>query len=64
MEIVPHLEPLGTAFIDPIVFKKALGTLLKNAIENTPDEGKVVVTLEKDPLGVMLKVSDQGMGIA
>lgn len=64
VEIVPHLEPLETAFIDPIVFKKALGTLLKNAIENTPDEGKVVVTLGKDPLGVMLKVSDQGVGIA
>ena len=62
VEIVPHLEPLGTAFVDPIVFKKALGTLLKNAIENTPDEGKVVVTLEKDPLGVMLKVSDQWDG--
>jgi PAS domain S-box-containing protein len=64
VEIVPRLEPLETAFIDPGVFRKVLGTLLKNAIENTPDEGKVVVSLEKDPLGVMLKVSDQGMGIA
>jgi len=63
VEIVPHLEPLETAFIDPSVFRKALGTLLKNAIENTPDEGKVVVSLEKDPLGLLLKVSDQGVGI-
>ena len=63
VEIVPHLEPLETALIDPGVFKSVLGTLLKNAIENTPDEGKVVVTLEKHPLGVMLKVSDQGVGI-
>jgi PAS domain S-box-containing protein len=63
VEIVSHLEPLGTAFIDPMVFKKALATLLKNAIENTPDEGKVVVMLEKDPLGLVLKVSDQGVGI-
>lgn len=63
VEIVPRLEPLETAFVDPGVFKKVLGTLLKNAIENTPDEGKVVVSLKKDPLGLVLKVSDQGVGI-
>jgi PAS domain S-box-containing protein len=63
VEIVPHLEPIETAVVDSLAFRKALGTLLKNAIENTPDEGKVVVTLEKDALGVMLKVSDQGVGI-
>ncbi len=63
VEIVPRLEPLEEAFVDPGIFKKALGTLVKNAIENTPDQGQVVVSLERDPLGVILKVSDQGVGI-
>jgi two-component system phosphate regulon sensor histidine kinase PhoR len=64
VHIIPRLEDLDEAFIDPSVFRKVLRTLVKNAIENTPDEGQVVVTLEKVPLGVVLKVSDQGVGIA
>jgi PAS domain S-box-containing protein len=63
VEIVARLEPLDKAFVDRGIYKKVLGTLLKNAIENTPDEGRVIVALEKVPLGLQLKVSDQGIGI-
>jgi two-component system phosphate regulon sensor histidine kinase PhoR len=63
VDLVPRLDPLNNSFADPIVFKKVLRTLIKNAIENTPDQGQVIVTLGKDPLGVLLKVSDQGVGI-
>lgn len=64
VNIIPRLEDLDEAFIDPSVFRKVLRTLVKNAIENTPDQGQVIVALEKVPLGVVLKVSDQGVGIA
>jgi PAS domain S-box-containing protein len=64
VNIIPQLEDLDEAFIDPNVYRKVLRTLLKNAIENTPDQGQVVVTLEKVPLGVILKVADQGVGIS
>ncbi|MGO9123043.1 MAG: PAS domain S-box protein [Desulfomonilaceae bacterium] len=63
VEIVERLEVLDMAFVDPSIYKKVLGTLLKNAIENTPDEGCVIVALEKVPLGLQLKVSDQGIGV-
>jgi len=64
VDIVTRLEKLDQAFIDPVVFTKVLRTLLKNAIENTPDQGQVVITLEKVSLvGVVLTVSDQGVGI-
>ncbi len=64
VSIIPRLEALEEAFIDPSIFRTVLRTLMKNAIENTPDQGQVVVTLEKVPLGVILKVADQGVGIA
>jgi PAS domain S-box-containing protein len=63
VEILPRLEPLDKAFVDRSIYKKVLGTLLKNAIENTPDEGRIIVALEKTPLGLQLSVSDQGIGI-
>jgi len=64
VELVERLEPLDTPFTDPMVFKKVLRTLTKNAIENTPDQGQVIVSLGKAPSGVILSVSDQGVGIS
>ncbi len=63
VEIVKRLEPLDKAFVDATIYKKVLRTLLKNAIENTPDEGRIIVALDKTPLGLQLKVSDQGIGV-
>ncbi len=63
VEIVERLEPLDKAFVDATIYKKVLRTLLKNSIENTPDEGRIIVALDKTPLGLQLKVSDQGIGV-
>ncbi len=57
------LQPVDSSVIDPDVLKKVLDTLVKNAIENTPDGGTVTVILENTPSGPLLHVEDRGVGI-
>ncbi len=64
VNLVTHLEPCETDIIDPQVFSQVIRTLVKNAIENTPDQGEVVVSLKKTVGGVLFQVSDSGVGIA
>jgi len=47
--------------IDPL--EKLVVGLIRNAIENTPDEGKVAIRVEGDGHRVYLKVKDTGVGI-
>jgi signal transduction histidine kinase len=48
---------------DPKILEDILGGLLKNAIENTPDEGMVRILLEQKGQRLLLKVQDFGIGI-
>jgi PAS domain S-box-containing protein len=57
------LEPVDPSVIDPDVLNKVLETLVKNAIENTPDGGTVTVILESTASGPLLRVKDRGVGI-
>jgi len=63
VEIVTNLEdvPLIYMPLDPL--EKIIDGLLKNAIENTPDEGKVEVAVRKKGSGTELSVHDYGVGI-
>ncbi|MBI5570086.1 MAG: PAS domain S-box protein [Desulfomonile tiedjei] len=63
VDLVARLEPVETDVIDPEIFGEILATLLKNAVENTPDEGEVIVYLTRVPSGVLLQVEDRGVGI-
>jgi PAS domain S-box-containing protein len=47
--------------LDPL--QKIVDGLLKNAIENTPDEGKVEIAVIRKGEGTVLEVSDFGVGI-
>jgi signal transduction histidine kinase len=49
--------------VDPGVLEDILEGLLKNAIENTPDEGTIRILLEKKDQRAILKVQDFGIGI-
>ncbi len=49
--------------IDKDVFEKILMSLVKNAIENTPDEGTVLVSLWASSDTVEVVVKDTGVGI-
>ena len=61
--IVGKLEPMESQSIDPEVLEMALKTLVKNAVEATPDEGEIIVTLKRIPIGIELQVEDRGVGI-
>jgi signal transduction histidine kinase len=49
--------------MDPSVLGDILEGLLKNAIENTPDEGMIRVIIEQKAQWLQLKVMDFGIGI-
>jgi signal transduction histidine kinase len=63
VDIVLHTEPVPSIFLPPDVLEKVFDGLLKNAIENTPDEGKVEVGVHKKGDGAELVVRDYGIGI-
>jgi signal transduction histidine kinase len=52
-----------TIRLDPNILEESLIGLLKNAMENTPDEGMIRVILEKKAQWVQFKVMDFGIGI-
>ena len=63
VELVTGLEstPVIRMPVDPL--KKVVVGLIKNAVENTPDEGKIEVFTRKRGLGAELLVRDYGVGI-
>jgi signal transduction histidine kinase len=64
-EIQFHLEGDHglDVLMDPKILEDILVGLLKNAIENTPDEGMIRVILEQKKQWIQLKVMDFGIGI-
>jgi len=57
------LEAIETDVIDPSMLEQILRTLVKNAVENTPDGGEIIVSLTQSPSGILLQVQDHGVGI-
>jgi signal transduction histidine kinase len=49
--------------IDPKILEESLVGLVKNAIENTPDEGMIRIVLDRKGQWVQLKVMDFGIGV-
>jgi signal transduction histidine kinase len=51
-------------FLPPDVLEKVIDGLVRNAVENTPDEGKIEVHVRKGKeKGAELVVRDYGVGI-
>ena len=63
LEVISHLEPTPPILVPPDVLQKVIDGLLKNAIENTPDEGKIEVSVRRKSEGAELVVRDYGIGI-
>ncbi|MBM3302944.1 MAG: HAMP domain-containing histidine kinase, partial [Deltaproteobacteria bacterium] len=61
--LVTQLEEIHTDIIDPGILDTIVETLVKNAIESTPDEGDVIVSLKRVSSGILLEVTDHGVGI-
>lgn len=63
VEIVSHFADTPTIFIPLEVLQKVIDGLIRNAVENTPDEGKIEVRVTKKGKGALFKVHDYGVGI-
>ncbi len=50
--------------MDRKVLDKVLEGILKNAVENTPDEGDIEITARRGPDGVQVEIRDAGIGIS
>jgi signal transduction histidine kinase len=49
--------------LQPHVLMSVIGGLVRNAVENTPDHGRIVVSGEHRPTGYTITVRDHGVGI-
>ena len=63
VEITSNLEPTPPIYVPLDPLQKVVDGLIKNAIENTPDEGKIEVNVRKKGKGSELVVHDYGVGI-
>jgi signal transduction histidine kinase len=63
VDVITRLNRTPAIFIPPEVLQKIFDGLLKNAIENTPDEGRVEIVVRKEGDGTLLEVCDFGVGI-
>jgi len=63
VNLLTRLEAIETDVIDPNMLEQILRTLVKNAVENTPDGGEIIISLAHHPSGILLQVQDNGVGI-
>jgi PAS domain S-box-containing protein len=63
VELTQHLEPTGPIFMPTDPLAKVVEGLVRNAVENTPDGGRVAVAVRPRGGSVVLEVSDSGIGI-
>jgi len=63
VEILTHFEPVPNICVPEDVLEKVVDGLLRNAIEATPDEGRIEITVHRKGDGGELIVHDYGIGI-
>ena len=63
VEIIHNLVSTPPIYIPLDPLQKVVDGLIKNAVENTPDEGKIEITVRKKGKGSELVVHDFGVGI-
>ena len=58
-----RIQPTGKILIPSEVLGKIIDGLIRNAVENTPDNSLVKITVREDSRGLVLAVNDFGIGI-
>jgi signal transduction histidine kinase len=63
IEVITRLSPAPQIYlpIDPL--QKIVDGLVKNAVENTPDEGRIEIVVQAEGEGTVMMVRDFGVGI-
>ncbi len=61
--IQTRLEPVAAVLIPAEVMEKIVEGLVRNAIENTPDQGRVTVVVRSGEKGPVFEVQDTGVGV-
>lgn len=61
--IETHLETTPPVPMPPAVLKKIVIGLIRNAVENTPDKGRINIDVRNASNGVELEIKDHGTGI-
>lgn len=56
-------NPAGTIHCDPAWTTEALGNLLKNALDHTPEGSQITILTEQSPLETRIQITDNGPGI-
>lgn len=63
IELVSHIETTPRIRIPAGALRKVVIGLIRNAVENTPDEGRMEVTVQRRGTGAEFLVRDYGVGI-
>jgi signal transduction histidine kinase len=63
VNIINRFEPTPRIYMPPEALQKVVDGLIKNAVENTPDQGKLEVIVRRKDTGAQLVVRDYGVGI-
>ena len=63
VNLITRLEPGSSIFLPPEVFPKVFDGLFRNAVENTPDGGRLEVVVSRKKDGALLRIHDYGQGI-
>ncbi len=63
VQLTLRVDELSTDLIDPRTLRLIFQTLVKNAIENTPDQGEIYISMAPKGEGILLSVEDRGIGI-
>jgi signal transduction histidine kinase len=63
INIETYYEDAPPVMIPEDVLKKVIAGLIKNAVENTPDQGKIEISVQTRGKGAELTVRDYGVGI-
>ncbi|MGD9041660.1 MAG: PAS domain S-box protein [Desulfobacteraceae bacterium] len=63
VEIRSRLKQTPPAYVPREVLQKVIDGLVRNAVENTPDQGKMEIVVHKRGIGSEIIVRDYGVGI-
>lgn len=63
VDILTHLEKSPSIYLPSHVVQKVVDGLIRNAVENTPDGGKIELFVNQKGKGTELAVKDSGVGI-